>query len=50
MCVVCDPNKLDQQGCNGAPDLVVEVLSPGNSKREMTQKFEAYETAGVKEY
>lgn len=50
ICVVCDPQKIDQQGCNGAPDLVVEILSPGNSKREMREKFQIYEEAGVREY
>lgn len=50
ICVVCDQSKLDKQGCNGAPDLVVEILSPGNSTREMNQKFELYQTAGVPEY
>jgi len=50
LCVVCDPQKLDEQGCNGAPDLVVEILSPGNSKREMREKYQVYEEAGVREY
>lgn len=50
LCVVCDPEKLDEQGCNGAPDFIIEVLSPGNTKREMKEKFEVYEEAGVKEY
>jgi Uma2 family endonuclease len=50
ICVVCDPQKIDEQGCNGAPDLVVEILSPGNSKREMREKFQIYEEAGVREY
>lgn len=50
LCVVCDPSILDQRGCNGAPDLVVEILSPGNSKRELRDKFELYEETGVKEY
>ena len=50
LCVICDPTKLDEQGCNGAPDLVIEVLSPGNSKREMNEKFQVYEESGVKEY
>ena len=48
--VVCDESKLDKQGCNGAPDLIVEVLFPGNSKREMREKFEVYQQAGVWEY
>lgn len=50
LCVVCDPYKLDDAGCLGAPDLVVEILSPGNNKRELKNKYEVYEEAGVKEY
>jgi len=50
ICVICDEYKLTEQGCTGAPDLVVEVLSPGNSIREMKDKFELYEENGVKEY
>ena len=50
LCVICDENKLDKQGCVGAPDLIVEILSPGNSRREMRDKFELYEEAGVLEY
>ena len=50
LCVVCDDNKLDERGCEGAPDLIVEILSPGNSKKEMREKFEVYEEAGVREY
>jgi Uma2 family endonuclease len=50
LCIICDTNKIDDLGCNGAPDLVVEILSPGNSKHEMTTKFELYEESGVKEY
>jgi Uma2 family endonuclease len=50
LCVICDEKKLDTKGCNGAPDLVIEILSPGNTKREMDQKYELYQEAGVKEY
>jgi len=50
ICVVCDVKKIDSQGCNGAPDLMVEVLSPGNTKKEMKHKYELYEESGVKEY
>lgn len=50
LCVICDPDKLDERGCAGAPDLIIEILSPGNSKKEMREKFEAYEEAGVREY
>ena len=48
--VICDDSKLDDQGCNGAPDLVIEILSPGNSNREMKQKFDLYEASLVSEY
>lgn len=50
LCIICDDVKLDEQGCNGAPDLVVEVLSPGNTKREMNEKFDLYRDACVLEY
>lgn len=50
LCIICDEEKLDERGCNGAPDLVIEILSPGNSKKEMGIKFNLYEEAGVKEY
>ncbi|EKB61665.1 Uma2 family endonuclease [Bergeyella zoohelcum] len=50
LCVICDESKLDEKGCIGAPDLIIEILSPGNSKREMKYKFELYEEAGVREY
>lgn len=50
LCVICDTTKIKQQGCVGSPDLVIEILSLGNSRREMTQKFQIYEQAGVKEY
>lgn len=51
LCVVCDPEKLaDGKRCQGAPDLIIEILSPGNSKKEMLNKYELYEEAGVREY
>lgn len=50
ICVVCDKNKLDEFGCIGAPDLIVEILSPGNNKKELQNKYEVYEESGVKEY
>jgi Uma2 family endonuclease len=50
LCVICDEDKLDEKGCVGAPDLIIEILSPGNSNREMTIKFDLYEENGVKEY
>ena len=50
ICVICDETKIDSRGCCGAPDLMVEILSPGNSKKEIRLKYELYEEASVKEY
>ena len=51
LCVVCDPEKLaDGKRCLGAPDLIIEILSPGNSKKELKNKYELYQEAGVREY
>lgn len=50
ICVICDKSKLDDRGCIGAPDLIIEILSPGNSKKELKTKYDLYEESGVKEY
>jgi Uma2 family endonuclease len=50
LCVICDTSKLDDKGCIGAPDLIIEILSPGNSKKEMKTKKALYEESGVREY
>lgn len=50
ICVVCDLTKLDARGCIGAPDLIVEVLSAGNNKKELLHKYKIYQEFGVKEY
>lgn len=50
LCIVCDLEKLDERGCLGAPDLIVEILSPGNSAKEMRLKKDLYAEAGVREY
>lgn len=50
LCVICDDEKIDEQGAFGPPDLVIEILSPGNSKKEMKYKFDLYQEAGVLEY
>lgn len=48
--VVCDPDKIKEDGCHGAPDLVIEVSSKSTSKRDYGIKMLKYRTAGVKEY
>jgi Uma2 family endonuclease len=50
LCVICNTDLLDEQGCNGAPDWIIEILSPGNSKREMKVKYALYQESGVTEY
>ena len=50
LCVVCDLEKIDGRGCVGAPDLVVEILSPSNSRKDLKDKYEIYQEAGVPEY
>ena len=50
ICVICDETKLDDRGCCGAPDLVIEILSSGNSQKEVRFKYDIYEEAGVLEY
>ena len=48
--VVCDHSKLDDAGCKGAPDMVIEILSPSTSRYDRTLKFKTYLKTGVKEY
>lgn len=48
--IVCDPNKIRDDGVHGAPDLVVEVLSPSTAKIDRTHKKEVYGKCGVREY
>jgi Uma2 family endonuclease len=50
ICIICDPAKLDDKGCLGAPDIIIEILSPGNNRKEMRNKFEIYQESSVKEY
>jgi len=50
LCVICHPEILDKQGCNGAPDWIIEILSKGNSKRELHIKYDLYQESGVIEY
>lgn len=48
--VVCDSDKLDDKGCNGAPDWIVEIVSPSSYRMDYLIKLFKYRTAGVKEY
>lgn len=48
--VICDPNKLDDRGCKGAPDWIIEIISPSTARVDKIKKFNKYEAAGVQEY
>lgn len=48
--VICDTSKLDNIGCKGAPDLVIEILSPSTRRHDRITKFNLYRRAGVREY
>ena len=50
LCVICDPTKIEPRGCLGAPDLIIEVVSPRTAARDWKDKFDLYEEAGVGEY
>ncbi len=48
--VICDPSKLDEAGCRGAPDWVIEILSPSTMEKDIREKYWLYEKHGVREY
>lgn len=48
--VICDPDKLTKRGCTGAPDWIIEIVSPGNSSHDYIRKLNLYADAGVREY
>jgi len=48
--VICDQSKIDEKGCLGAPDIVFEILSKSSLQKDLHEKYELYESAGVKEY
>ncbi|MBI9065269.1 MAG: Uma2 family endonuclease [Marinilabiliaceae bacterium] len=50
LCVICDLAKIDARGCTGAPDLVIEIISPATARKDLHEKFDLYERSGVKEY
>jgi Uma2 family endonuclease len=50
ICVICDLSKVDEKGCLGAPDLIIEIISKTTAKKDLDDKFHLYEESGVKEY
>ena len=48
--VICDRSKIDEHGCKGAPDMVIEILSPSTRRHDRLTKFNLYQRAGVREY
>ena len=48
--VVCDKSKLDERGCKGAPDMVIEILSPSTIRHDKVKKLQLYQKTGVREY
>jgi Uma2 family endonuclease len=50
LCIFCDPDAIDERGACGVPDLIAEILSPGNPKHDLIRKFDVYQEAGVPEY
>ena len=48
--IICDPAKIDERGCNGAPDWIIEILSQSTSQVDLTDKYDIYQHAGVREY
>ena len=50
ICVICDRSKITEQGCTGAPDWIIEILSKGTIHKDLNEKYEIYKHSGVKEY
>ncbi len=50
ICVVCDASKIDERGCNGAPEMIIEILSPSNKQTDLKDKYHLYAESGVTEY
>lgn len=48
--MICDPSKLDDKGCHGAPDWIIEIVSPSSQRMDYLTKLLKYRTAGVREY
>lgn len=50
LAIICDKTKIDERGCNGAPDIVIEIASPSTGSYDLTTKFDLYQKHAVKEY
>lgn len=50
ICIICDQSKLDERGCIGAPDLIIEIVSPASAQIDTKDKFQIYQDSGVREY
>ncbi|MDA8693199.1 Uma2 family endonuclease [Saprospiraceae bacterium] len=50
LCIICEKNKIESAGYIGAPELIIEILSPSTSKKDLNDKYSIYEESGVKEY
>lgn len=50
LCVICDADKLDERGCNGAPDWIIEIISPTNPQTDLRDKYTLYQENGIAEY
>ena len=48
--VICDPSKMNDRGCNGTPDFIIEIVSPSSQRMDYLTKLFKYRTAGVREY
>lgn len=48
--VICDPSKIDERGCKGAPDMIIEIISPSSINHDQFVKQDLYRQAGVREY
>ena len=49
-CIICDPTKVDAKGCVGAPDFIIEIISPGSIKKDYNEKYNLYQENEVREY
>lgn len=50
ICIICDESKIDEKGCLGSPDWIIEILSPSTAKKDYNEKYNLYQENGVKEY